>query len=166
MQLLKSINVKTTGQIQQEGREMTIQPFMSRMFFLIVASVTASCSWIPTYIPDSGVEIELEPTPNGRVASASFWSDDEYVVLRGEIVPRPVPKSPLSGHVPAVTNQPDWITSDCFTMRHRMAARHIRKPYSFHFQQIPPPGSVVRVFYHEHSRDHVCVGAQSAGEVS
>ncbi len=117
---------------------MTIQHIVSRILFVVVASITASCSWIPTYIPDSG----------------------------GEIVPRPATKSPLFGHVHAVINQPDRITSDCFTTRQRMAARHVRKPYFFHFQQLPPPGSVVRVFYHEHSSDHDCVAAQAIGAVS
>ena len=145
---------------------MTIQKIVSRIFFLVVASITASCSWIPTYIPDSGVEIEVEPTSNGRVASASFWSDDEDVVLRGEIVPRPVTNSPLSGHVHAVINQPDRMTSDCFTTRQSMAAGHVRKPYSFHFRKLPPPGSVVQVFYHEHSSNHDCVAAKVTEEAS
>lgn len=104
--------MKTTRQIQQEGREMTIQHIVSRILFVVVASITASCSWIPTYIPDSGVEIELEPTSYGRVASANFWSDDKDVVLRGEIVPRPVTRSPLFGHVHAFINQPERIARD------------------------------------------------------
>ena len=40
-----------------------------------VASITASCSPIATYIPDSGVEIELKPTSYGHVASAKVIED-------------------------------------------------------------------------------------------
>ena len=145
---------------------MTIQRLMSGVFFLIVGSITASCSWIPTCIPDSGVEIELKPTSYGHVAAASFWSDSEDVVLRGEIVPKPVTKSPLSGHVHAVVNESKGTTSKCFTTRQRIAVRHVRKPYSFHFQQLPPPDSIVQVFYHEHASDHDCVAAKVTEEAS
>jgi len=83
--------------------------------------------------------------------------------LRGEITPQPITKGPMGGHVDIAITSPN---GDSTTTRQRMAARHTRKPYSFHFQQIPSPGSVVRVLYHEHSRDHGCVAAQATGEVS
>lgn len=136
---------------------MTIHRFIAATFLLVALSGAASCSWIPTYITAPEVEIELVSTTYGRVASASFWSDAQDIVLRGEIVPRPVTKSPLSGHVHAVITLADGASEYCLTTRQRMAVRQVRKPYSFHFRELPPPNSVVQVFYHEHSDDHDCV---------
>lgn len=138
---------------------------MRGIVFLIVASTTTACSWIPTYISDPGVEIEISPTTFGHVASANFWTADQGVVLRGEIIPRPATKSPLFGHVHAVVNEPGAATYNCFRTGQRLVVRRVRKPYFLHFDQLPPPGNVLQVFYHDHSGDHGCAAAQDIGQV-
>ncbi len=87
-------------------------------------------------------------------------------MLRGEIVPKPVTKSPLFGHVHALVVEPGEPASNCFTTRQEMGVRQVRKPYTFHFPQLPSPGSVVTVFYHEHSSDHDCVDNNLSGHAS
>ncbi len=50
---------------------MSIQNRIDGIILLFAIPVTASCSGMPSYIPDSGLEVELEPTSFGRVARHS-----------------------------------------------------------------------------------------------
>ena len=124
----------------------------------VLASVliAASCAWIPKYVSEPGVSIELVPTSTGRIASAHFWEDSKGYALRGEVVPIPVTKGPLFGHVDiAVTNSETAVTA-CSTTRQRMGARQVRKPYSKRFHQLPAAGSIVRVWHHDAPNHEAC----------
>ena len=119
-------------------------------------SIATSCAWIPKYVSEPGVSIELVPASTGRIASAHFWEDSKGYTLRGEVVPIPVTKGPLFGHVDiAVTNSETAVTA-CSTTRQRMGARQVRKPYSKRFHQLPAAGSIVRVWHHDAPNHEAC----------
>lgn len=119
----------------------------------LVLSVS-SCAWIPRYVSDSGIAIERESTPTGRIASANFWVDrNGGITLRGEVVPNPITKGPMGGHVDIAITEINESVTRCLTTRQRIAARHVRKPFAIRLAQLPPPGSRVRVWHHG-SGDH------------
>ena len=117
----------------------------------VLASVliAASCAWIPKYVSEPGVSIELVPASTGRIASAHFWEDSKGYALRGEVVPIPVTKGPLFGHIDIAVTNPETSRTGCSIIRQRNTARHVRKPYSKRFDKLPVAGSVVRVWHHD-----------------
>ena len=123
------------------------------VIFALALAIT-SCAWIPRYVSDSGVAIERESTPTGQIASANFWIDRSGgITLRGEVVPNPITKGPMGGHVDIAITENNEPFTECLTTRQRIAARHVRKPFSIRLAQLPPPGSLVRVWHHD-TRDH------------
>tara|TARA_R110002049_G_scaffold22388_8_gene80206 strand:+ start:5097 stop:5510 length:414 start_codon:yes stop_codon:yes gene_type:complete len=118
--------------------------------------IAASCAWIPKYVSEPGVSIELVPASTGRIASAHFWEDSKGFALRGEVVPIPVTKGPLFGHVDIAVTNPETAAAECSTTRQRIAVRKVRKPYSKRFDQLPAAGSIVRVWHHDAPNHEAC----------
>lgn len=126
---------------------------------LIVSSgafSVSSCAWIPSYVSEPGVTIERMATPSGRVSSAHFWEDRRGFALRGEITPQPITKGPMGGHVDIAITSPNGDSTTCTTTRQRINARHVRKPFSIRFDELPAPGSVVQLKHHKSANHEDC----------
>ena len=121
-----------------------------------IVLITASCAWIPKYVSEPGVSIELVPASTGRIASAHFWEDSKGFALRGEVVPIPVTKGPLFGHVDIAVTNTETAVTECSITRQRMGARQVRKSYSKRFDQLPVAGSIVRVWHHDAPNHEGC----------
>jgi len=113
------------------------------------ALLASSCAWIPSYVSEPGVTIERVTTSSGRVSSAHFWEDRKGFALRGEITPQPITKGPMGGHVDFAITSPDGESTACTTIRQKIAVRHVRKPFSLRFDELPAPGSVVQIKHHD-----------------
>lgn len=111
--------------------------------------LTSSCAWIPSYVSEPGVTIERVTTSSGRVSSAHFWEDRKGFALRGEITPQPITKGPIGGHVDIAVSSRDGESTACTTTRQQIRVRHVRKPFSIRFDELPAPGSVVQVKHHD-----------------
>lgn len=127
---------------------MTFQKGLKSCLLVLGGGLITSCAWIPAYISEPSVEIERVPTGSGRVASANFWQDGQRVILRGEIIPRPISKSPPGGHVHAAIIGADGQVFECKTTHQRMRPRHVRKPHSMAFDALPAAGGRVQVYHH------------------
>lgn len=123
---------------------------------LAVVLITTSCTWIPKYVSDPGVSIELVPASTGRVVSAQFWEDSKGFVLSGAVVPILITKGPLFGHVEIAITNPETSLTECSTTRQRVQARHVRKPFSKRFDKLPVAGSIVRVWHHDAPNHEGC----------
>ena len=120
------------------------------------AFLVSSCAWIPSYVSEPGVTIERVTTSSGRVSSAHFWKDRKGFALRGEITPQPITKGPMGGHVDIAITSPNGDSTTCTTTRQRINARHVRKPFSIRFDELPAPGSVVQLKHHKSANHEDC----------
>ena len=114
----------------------------------VLAMAASSCAWISTYVDEPQVDIEKISTPTARIASAHFWLHGDQLSLRGEVVPNPITKSPLKGHLDIEIVDPNQTSAVCLTTPNRLRPRHVRKAYSLSLEALPPPGSTVRVWHH------------------
>ena len=117
---------------------------------------STSCAWIPRYVSEPGVTIERVTTSSGRVSSANFWEDRNGFELRGEITPLPVTKGPIGGHVDITIISRDGRSNACTTTRQQIRVRHVRKPFSIRFDELPARGSVVRIKHHDSANHEDC----------
>ena len=130
------------------------------------AMAVSSCAWMSTYVNEPQVDIEKISTPTARIASAHFWLDGEQLSLRGEVVPNPVSKSPLRGHLDIEIVDPDQTSTVCLTTPTRLKPRHVRKTYSLSLDALPPPGSKVRAWHHPASTHTTCQPGPSSNETT
>lgn len=128
----------------------------------VLATAVSSCAWVSTYVDEPQVDIEKISTPTARIASAHFWSDGEKLSLRGEVVPNPVTKNPLKGHLDIEIVDPDKTSTVCLTTRTRLRPRHVRKTYSVALDALPTPGSTVRIGHHPASTHTNCQPSPSS----
>ena len=127
-----------------------------------LAMAASSCAWISTYVDEPLVDIEKISTPTARIASAHFWLGGDQLSLRGEVVPNPISKSPLKGHLDIEIVDPDQTRTVCLTTPTRLRPRHVRKTYSVAFDALPPPGSTIRVWHHPESTHGTCQPSPSS----
>lgn len=136
---------------------MTISKSALALIITMGALCTSSCALIPVYVSDPNVEIELLSTRTGRIVSAGFWEDRYGVSLRGEFTLTPISRSPLAGHIDIAITAPDGLSTECRKARNRNRPRRVRKPYSFRFEALPAPGSVVRMWHHAGATHGYCI---------
>lgn len=118
--------------------------------------VLSSCAWMSTYVAAPEVDIVKLSMPTARIVSANFWLDGGQLSLRGEVVPNPITKSPLRGHLDIKIDDPDRTGIVCTTTSTRLRPRHARKTYSVSFEGLPSPGSKVTVWHHAAKRHATC----------
>lgn len=122
------------------------------------AGLISSCAWVPTLVSDSGVIIEMESTSSGRITSTHFWRDRRGYQLHGEVVPHPITKGPMGGHVDIVITAPNETNTVCTTVRQRTSVGHVRKPFYSRLDEMPTRGSIVKIKHHDSLNHRTCVG--------
>lgn len=136
---------------------MTFRNGIKSCLIVVIVVFMVSCAWMSTYISEPGVEIERIATQSGRIVSAHFWQDGQQINLRGEIVPQPISKGPLGGHVHAAIIGAHGEELGCKTTHPRLLPRHVRKRYSIAFDTIPDAAKLIQVYHHFSTAHDSCI---------
>ena len=149
-----------------------------RVFALVsITCILSGCALIPNYGKASDLQIEKLTTPTAQVTSAYLWKYRTQLSLRGQVVARLVSKRPLRGHLDISINHPNTEDVTCLTTPNLSGARRIqkswrarirwpdRKSYSVDLDEMPPPGSVIKVWHHSSNQHTSCVDPQLTSQL-
>lgn len=124
---------------------------------LLVAGSVSACTSLPSRLHDTGVRIEPVLNDGAEVRSAGFWTNDEGIMLRGEVVANALDIQPLPGHVDVAITMPDGSNTVCTVAEFLEDRQAPVNTYSRRFEALPPESSTVRVAYHASQSHGDCV---------
>jgi hypothetical protein len=117
----------------------------------------SACTSLPSRLHDTGVRIEPVLNDGAEVRSVGFWTNDEGIMLRGEVVANALDDQPLPGHVDVAITVPDGSNTVCTVAEFLEDRQTPVNTYSRRFEAVPPEGSTVRVSYHASQSHGDCV---------
>jgi hypothetical protein len=124
---------------------------------LLTAGGASACTSMPSRIHDTGVRIEPISNDGGEIRSVGFWTNDEGIMLRGEVVANAFDNQPLPGHVDVAITVPDGSNTVCTVAEFLEDRQTPVNTYSRRFEALPPEASTVRVAYHAGQSHSDCV---------
>ena len=134
-----------------------INRFKTYLTILLVAGSVSACTSLPSRLHDTGVRIEPVLNDGAEVRSAGFWTNDEGIMLRGEVVANAFDIRPLPGHVDVAITVPDGSNTVCTVAEFLEDRQTPVNTYSRRFEALPPESSTVRVAYHASQSHGDCV---------
>jgi hypothetical protein len=127
------------------------------LIVLFAAGNVSACTSLPSRLHDTGVRIEPVLNDGAEVRSAGFWTNDEGIMLRGEVVANAFDNQPLPGHVDVAITVPDGSNTVCTVAEFLEDRQTPVNTYSRRFEALPPEASKVRVAYHAGQSHSDCV---------
>ena len=127
------------------------------LIVLFAAGSMSACTSLPSRLHDTGVRIEPVLNDGAEVRSVGFWTNDEGIMLRGEVVANAFDNRPLPGHVDVAVTVPDGSNTVCTVAEFLEDRQTPVNTYSRRFEAVPPEGSTVRVAYHASQSHGDCV---------
>jgi len=127
------------------------------LIVLFAAGSMSACTSLPSRLHDTGVQIEPVLNDGAEVRSVGFWTNDEGIMLRGEVVANAFDNRPLPGHVDVAITIPDGSNTVCTVAEFLEDRQTPANTYSRRFEAVPPQGSTVRVAYHASQSHGDCV---------
>lgn len=127
------------------------------LIVLVAAGSMSACTSLPSRLHDTGVRIEPVLNDGAEVRSVGFWTNDEGIMLRGEVVANAFDDRPLPGHVDVAITIPDGSNTVCTVAEFLEDRQTPVNTYSRRFEAVPPEGSTVRVAYHASQSHGDCV---------
>jgi hypothetical protein len=127
------------------------------LIVLFAAGSMSACTSLPSRLHDTGVRLEPVLNDGAEVRSVGFWTNDEGIMLRGEVVANAFDNRPLPGHVDVAITVPDGSNTVCTVAEFLEDRQTPVNTYSRRFEAVPPEGSTVRVAYHASQSHGDCV---------
>ena len=127
------------------------------LIVLFAAGSMSACTSLPSRLHDTGVRLEPVLNDGAEIRSVGFWTNDEGIMLRGEVVANAFDNRPLPGHVDVAITIPDGSNTVCTVAEFLEDRQTPVNTYSRRFEAVPPEGSTVRVAYHASQSHGDCV---------